>query len=82
MYSSICLYHVNLIFYRLDGWLDGRLDQAANIATSALYGAGANFGNKIRMRQNANTKNVNVTKYKMAKNKWNKCKKTKYKIQT
>ena len=39
MNSSICLYHVTLILCRvggeLEGWLDGVLDQAANIATSA-----------------------------------------------
>ena len=67
MYSSICLYHVNLIFYRLDGWLDGRLDQAANIATSALYGYGAELGNKYECAEMQTQQNVNVTKYKMAK---------------
>ena len=67
MYSSICLYHVNLIFYRLDGWLDGRLDQAAYIATSALYGAGAEIGNKIRMRRNANTTKCKCNKIQNGK---------------
>ena len=45
-------------------------------------GLGRSLATKYECAEMKIQQNVNVTKYKMAKNKWNKCKKTKYKIQT